>query len=71
MPPPPVTSHKSSESTYTEPSGSIKDTLQNMCKLPRAELEKMVAEIVHEENFSELVSYVYLVYELYVEIAIV
>ncbi|KAF7968917.1 hypothetical protein HWV62_28850 [Athelia sp. TMB] len=56
MPPPPVPLRKSLEVVPTKTPGSVADALQHLCKLPRAEMEKLVGEIVHEESFLELVN---------------
>lgn len=58
MPPPAAPSRKSSEinSNPTDTSGSLFDSLQDLCQLPRSELEQLVAQIVNDESFPELVN---------------
>lgn len=58
MPPPAVPSRKSSEinNNPTDTSGSLFDSLQDLCQLPRSELEQLVAQIVNDESFPELVN---------------
>ena len=63
MPPPPLPSRISSEIAPTTTPSSVADALQHLCKLPRAEMEKLVGEIVHEESFLELVNHGLLVSE--------
>lgn len=38
-----------------EPPSALLDSLQDLCKLSRAELEKLVTEVINDESFPELV----------------